>query len=87
MKTQLLPCPFCGHHNQELEDCIYPSGGYWFSKNNIIGYCSRSNIPKECDNLGQVWEIVCNENEGGCGAIIYGNSEQEVIDKWNRRAL
>jgi hypothetical protein len=35
---------------------------------------------------GQVWELGCLEHEGGCGATMTGDSREEVLAKWNRRA-
>jgi hypothetical protein len=27
----------------------------------------------------------CNTGSGGCGASVYGDTEQEAIDRWNTR--
>ena len=31
------------------------------------------------------WSINCLEIAGGCGVQMLGDTEQEVIEKWNRR--
>lgn len=69
----LKSCPFCGFVPDRNEpDCIYPA--------------ARG----EYDPLAQqivfpVWNLVCYETGGGCGAHILGDSVDECITKWNTR--
>lgn len=32
-----------------------------------------------------VWNIVCQEVDGGCNASILGRTPEECFEKWNRR--
>jgi hypothetical protein len=88
--VKLLPCPFCGMEPEEdLIDTLYPSGTYW--RDNVLpnegtmrSYHGRDRA-KEGD--GMCWTMNCTENAGGCGAEISGDSEQEAIDRWNRRTV
>lgn len=34
-----------------------------------------------------VWTLNCYGTGGGCGASMSGHSAEEVVRKWNRRAL
>lgn len=31
------------------------------------------------------WQVVCQTLAGGCGATVYGETEEEAMDNWNRR--
>ena len=31
------------------------------------------------------WQVVCQTLAGGCGATLYGETEEEAMDNWNRR--
>lgn len=34
----------------------------------------------------EVWNLVCYVPGGGCDASVLGDSPQDVIDRWNKRA-
>lgn len=78
----LKPCPFCGHEPQDLRDALHPSGIRWREDNGFRHYISHDD-PRDGE---QCWDMGCLEHEGGCGASISGDSREEVITKWNRRA-
>jgi hypothetical protein len=82
----LLPCPFCGRPvDENLEDTLYPSGVYWRFDPKIqrrTYHSRREQQPGDHDCM----EMNCTETNGGCGARITADSEEEVIAKWNRRA-
>jgi len=67
----LLPCPFCGHdlNTQDIMDTIYPSFLH-IDEDGVEHY---------------IYNIVCQESAGGCGAIILGNSVEDCVTKWNKR--
>jgi len=67
----LLPCPFCGHdlNTQDIMDTIYPSFLH-IDEDGVEHY---------------IYNIVCQESAGGCGAIILGNSVEDCVTKWNTR--
>jgi hypothetical protein len=82
----LKPCPFCGHKpwKEDLLDVLYPTATFWRYDEEIgCNTYFRFTEAKEGDN--QCWKMVCNESHGGCGAEMDGDSEQDVINKWNRR--
>ena len=73
----LKPCPFCGKSVaefvtiKELEECKH------FEDDACPAY-----EPSEC----AVKKIVCDFNQGGCGASTgYASSEDKLIELWNRR--
>ena len=33
-----------------------------------------------------LWVISCIDVGGGCGVTMFGDSEAEVVEKWNRRS-
>jgi len=65
------PCPFCG---LQMEDS--DRDDYLHTIPCIVGK----------RDLGVYWSINCLECAGGCGVQMRGDTEQEVIDKWNRRS-
>jgi len=71
--TKVLPCPFCGSvPDIEDPDCIYPIGRAAYNdKTNLFEY--------------KVYNFVCYEAGGGCGASILGDSREDCIKKWNTR--
>lgn len=87
--AELMPCPFCGHapDMSDLADVLYPSGTWWADRQ-FYGKVYRTYRSHQLREEGdqQCWGMHCTENHGGCGAQVYGHSEQEARDKWNRRA-
>ena len=85
----LKPCPFCGWcpaTELDIPDSLYPSGKWWADSRyygDVIRtyrrHAERQPGDKPC------WVMRCNDNAGGCGASIEGDSEDEVVAKWNRR--
>lgn len=71
----------------DLIDTLYRSGIMWRDHVRPDGTAMRSyhgrDAAKEGD--GWCWTMHCTQNLGGCGAEIGGDSEQEAIDRWNRR--
>ena len=78
----LKPCPFCGHTPQDLRDALHPSGIRWREDHGTRHYIGHSD-PRDGERC---WDMGCLEHEGGCGASISGDSRDEVVAKWNRRA-
>lgn len=75
----MKPCPFCGKEvDLNDPDVFYPSGVGWKYNATLKTrtYHSHRDVPKE----QWCWVLNCS-----CGAELYGDSEQEVKDKWNRR--
>lgn len=70
-KLKLLPCPFCKLDLQEVCDDVGIEDILYGS-----GY----------DHDGMRYHIVCNECYGGCGAEMFGDTPEECIEKWNKRA-
>ncbi|MGZ8924493.1 MAG: hypothetical protein ACXW2E_01285 [Nitrososphaeraceae archaeon] len=33
-----------------------------------------------------LWNLVCYETGGGCGASVLGDTKEEVITRWNTRS-
>lgn len=77
---KLKPCPFCNTEAPEdLIDNLYPSG---------IVY-------REDPEIGIIYDSFKNRQEGdkfmhqyicpGCGVVMSGHSEEEVLYMWNRR--
>jgi hypothetical protein len=31
------------------------------------------------------WQVVCQISATGCGATVYGETEEEAMDNWNKR--
>ena len=72
MSEELKRCPHCGKTDTlEFTDCIEAEG------------CQNY----ECFHMEPYVCVVCNVNKGGCGASGgYAPSEEEAVEKWNRRA-
>ena len=84
---ELKPCPFCGHVPQDWPDFLHPTGGGW--RDDTLGgeklrHYMRRDDPRGVH--GECWELGCLTHEGGCGATVYGDSRDEAIAAWNRRA-
>lgn len=82
----ILPCPFCGKAvDLEDQDTLYPSGTYWrdHKEHGLRTYHSRS-TREEGD--GVCYGMHCPIPAGGCGAEIRGDSREEAIAAWSRRA-
>jgi hypothetical protein len=73
LSVDLKSCPFCGFNlDVNDEDCIYPVG--------------RPMYDLETDKpMWRVYNIVCYETGGGCGASVLGDSPEDCIDRWNSR--
>ena len=78
----MKPCPFCGKSIDANDvDTLYPSGTGWVESDSHRHYVSIYEVPKE----QWCYKIVCQEHYGGCGAEVYGDSIEEVKEKWNKR--
>lgn len=80
-----LPCPFCGKPaDLEDHDTLYPSGTGWkFDQElQMRTYHRYTDVPKE----QWCWGMHCPTCAGGCGAEIRGDSREEALAKWNKRA-
>ena len=81
-------CPFCGFAVDITNpDTFHPNGLGWivtdgFVQYDMKQYVSHREVPKE----QWCYVLRCPEIYGGCGAEIHGDSKQECLDKWNKRA-
>jgi hypothetical protein len=81
--TEAKPCPFCGTKiNVNDRDIMYPAGFGWKEEDGHRYYVDIHDVPRE----QWCYKIVCQEHYGGCCAEIIGDSVDEVIEKWNKRA-
>ena len=68
--TTLKPCPFCGKQVALIDNCHELEDCENFERCEATGY----------------YAVVCDVNEGGCGASGgYARTEQEAVAAWNRR--
>lgn len=74
-------CPFCGMYNNLDIDTLYPNGTAWKQAVGYSHYVQREGQPKE----NWCYKVICNESYGGCGAEMSGDSEEEAVEKWNKR--
>lgn len=90
--SDMKPCPFCGRAvDMDDPDTLYPSGTFWY--NSVVAGCKAYAGRKEFREYGQpdtayhpCFSMNCPEASGGCGVRMSGDSKQEAIDNWNRRA-
>ena len=80
----LKSCPFCGKQPDiEDDDTLYPNGIGWMDHNEIgRTYRSFRDVPKE----QWCYSVHCVKIAGGCGAEISGDSAEEAVQAWNKRA-
>lgn len=79
----MKPCPFCGNAvDIDDGDTLYPNGTGW--RDNTFGrsYHSFREVPKE----QWCWSVHCTTTSGGCGCEMSGDTRQEAINNWNKRA-
>jgi hypothetical protein len=82
----LLPCPFCGKMpDLNDEDTLYPSGTLW-KYNEDFGMRTYHRMNERQDGDSMCYVMHCTVNAGGCGVEIHGDSKEEVLAAWNRRA-
>ena len=85
---KLLPCPFCGWPvDMEDPDTFYPTGTLWRYDEEagcIVYYGYKDRDKYGAENM--CYLLVCVEHNGGCGAEVHGDTEEETIAKWQRRA-
>lgn len=92
MSEELKACPFCGGKlNKADADTMYPTGTMWADHEDGSRYYFSEGLYRGIESQmpnpeGRCVLVQCAENYGGCGAEIHGDSEQEAIEKWNRRA-
>jgi len=86
-RVVMLPCPFCGHRCDLKEpDTLYPAAIYWQDvKDQGRYYVGRSHTAWRPE-MQECWQINCVTISGGCGAQIMGDSKDETIAMWQRRA-
>ena len=87
---KLKPCPFCGlTSDTDWEDTLYPSGVGWREDTGVIDdvtpFRHYLGAYRRDQWQGTCYEINCAVTYGGCGANISGDSEEDVIEKWNKR--
>lgn len=79
MSADLKPCPFCGFGSPyAFTETTYMGEVTWADGLGSPGplYSTRRGVV--CGVKGHPW--------AGCGALIYGESEEDAAMKWNRRA-
>ena len=71
--TKIKLCPFCGFENP----CVCTVAECEMQDEDHPDYVFNSRL----------YIVVCDYNEGGCGASCASKfSEEEAIEAWNRRA-
>ena len=81
---EFKPCPFCGKEvNIEDPDVLYPNGIAWMDDPVLIRtyHNARALPPSQW-----CYSMHCPVQAGGCGVEMPGDTRQEAIDNWNRRA-
>lgn len=84
---KLTACPFCGRVNDTSDpEVLHPTGTCWRElPDEAIRAYERINTTTPRENW--CWSLNCDATAGGCGAQLTGDSESEVIEKWQRRAV
>lgn len=84
---KLLPCPFCGRVNDPTdEDTMHPTGTTWTNEELAGDYFRRYHHYTEVwPGDGRVMVLNCPTIYGGCGVEMTADTEEELIEKWNRR--
>lgn len=83
---EALPCPFCGKAaDMEDPDTLHPSGSGW-RDDEVEGFRTYHGHKDRLATDNRCWEMNCPTPSGGCGAEMHGDSREEAIAKWNRRA-
>jgi hypothetical protein len=77
------PCPFCGYKvSLSNPDTLYPNAIGWKVDRGFRHYVSFRDVPKE----QWCYSMHCPTTAGGCGAEISGDSIEETLAAWNKRA-
>lgn len=63
-------------------DTLYPTGTGWLEEDGLRHYVRYTDAPKN----QWCWGMHCPEPAGGCGAEVHGDTKDEALAKWNRRA-
>ncbi|SOK58449.1 hypothetical protein [Yersinia phage fHe-Yen9-04] len=98
---EIKACPFCGHapYRSNLIDSLHPTTLSWikspfldiknFGEDQNYTYSIISPLQflteEQITEQGKYWEFSCLESEGGCGVVMCGLSELDVMNKWNNR--
>jgi sarcosine oxidase delta subunit len=85
-EVSLKPCPFCGHVPEDWLDSLHRTGTGWRDDklgDRVLRHYMRRDDPRGVH--GECWELSCLTHEGGCGAMVCGDSREEAIGAWNRR--
>ena len=82
--TEMKPCAHCGKPVDLTDnDTLYPNGaGYEIIEDGLLAYKPFREVPE----TQWCYSMHCPVTSGGCGLSMPGNSRQEAIDKWNKRA-
>jgi hypothetical protein len=66
----------------KLSPCI-KCGKDWSDPNDLIDTVYPSLRDSTTGNFLE-WNVVCQIHNTGCGRIVYGESEQDAVDRWNQ---
>lgn len=89
MKIEMLPCPFCGKQvDLDDPDTLYPSGVFWRdgAVPGMPELRTYHGVLERREGDGMCYGMHCPSNSCGCGAEIHGDSKEETVAAWNRRA-